>query len=372
MGVASVLVVGGGITGSVAAIALARRGVEVTLVERSPRWQGVGHGITVQGNALKVFRQIGVLDEILERGHGFDQVRMREASGDDIATITVARTGGDDLPATMGALRSDIQDVLVKRIRELGVEARLGTELLSFANVDRHVEAKLSAGTVENYDIVIAADGIKSATRKMLGVPEDKAPSGMGIWRAVVPRTPDMSISGMYYHGPQYKVGFTPISDELCYAYVLTDPVRPDNGLTDAQEMRRLLEGYHGHVDVIREGITEGTFLNFQPIEWLFVEGPWHRGRVVAIGDAVHACPPLLAQGAAQCAEDALLLADYVTREGEIENLLAAFQARRKPRVKLVVDASLQLVAWELRPDTPGADPAGVMTRSLAALALPA
>ena len=372
MTVSSVLVVGGGITGCIAAISLAQRGVEVTLVERAPQWYGVGHGITVQGNALSVFRELGVLEDILAKGHGFDQVRMRRADGTDLATITVARTGGADLPATMGALRSDIQDVLVAKIRELGIEVRLGTELTGFHNVDSHVEAGLSDGRVENYDLIIAADGIKSATRRLLGIPEDKSPTGMGIWRAVVKRKPDMNISGLYYHGPEYKVGFTPISDELAYAYVLTRPERPDNGLSDAEEMRRLLAGYAGDVPFIRDQITEETFVNFQPIEWLFVDGPWHRGRVVAVGDAVHACPPLIAQGAAQCSEDALLLADYITREGEIEVLLREFEERRKPRVKLVVDASLQLVEWEIHPETPGADPGGVMERSLRALAVPA
>lgn len=372
MTVKTVLVVGGGITGCVAAISLAQRGVDVTLVERSPQWFGVGHGITIQGNALKVFREIGAIAPILEKGHGFDQVRMHRADGTEIATVTVAKTGGDDLPATMGALRSDIQNQLVSMIRTLGIEVRLGTSLLGFQAVDDHVEAELSDGRIENYDVVIAADGIKSSTRKLLGIKEEKKPSGMGIWRAVVPRTPEMSISGLYYSGPQYKVGFTPISDDLCYAYVLTRPERPDNGLTDAQEMRRLLEGYGGDVPFIRENITEDTFLNFQPIEWLYVEGPWHRGRVVAIGDAVHACPPLIAQGAAQCSEDALLLAEYLTREGDIDRLLTEYEARRKPRVKLVVEASLQLVHWELNPDSPDADPGGVLLRSLKTLAEPA
>lgn len=372
MSVSSVLVVGGGITGCVAAIALAQRGVEVALIERSPQWYGVGHGITVQGNALKCFESIGVLEPILAKGLGFDQVLMNQADGTEIATITVARTGGEHLPATMGALRSDIQTVLVEKIRELGIEVRLGTELVQFTNVDNHVEAELSNGAIENYDLVIAADGIKSATRPMLGITEDRQPSGMGIWRAVVRRTPEMNISGLYYHGPEYKVGYTPISSDLCYAYVLTSPDRPDNGLSDAEEMRRLLAGYGGVVPFLRDQITEDTYLNFQPIEWLFVEGPWHQGRVIAIGDAVHACPPLIAQGAAQCSEDAVLLADYLTRDGDIEELLTQYEARRKPRVRLVVENSLQLVDWELHPDTPGADPGGVMMRSLKALAEPA
>jgi len=142
--------------------------------------------------------------------------------------------------------------------------------------------------------------------------------------------------------------------------------------LSDANEMKRLLEGYHGAFDFIRDNISDDDFMNFQPIEWLMVEGSWHRGRVIAVGDAVHACPPLVAQGAAQCAEDAFLLADYITREGDIEALLQQFEARRKPRVQLVVDSSLQLVEWELHPETPGAEPAALIASTLAQLAYPA
>jgi 2-polyprenyl-6-methoxyphenol hydroxylase-like FAD-dependent oxidoreductase len=181
-----------------------------------------------------------------------------------------------------------------------------------------------------------------------------------------------MDVSSVFEHGPQNRAGITPISDELCYAYVLTKPTRVDNDLTDAEEMKRLLEGYHGYFDFVRENISEGDFLSFQEIEWLSVEGSWHQGRVIAIGDAVHACPPLIAQGAAQCAEDAVLIAEYVTRDGELEALLSDFEARRKPRVKIVVDASLTLVDWELHPNTPGANAAQLMASSLAALTAPA
>lgn len=367
MKVSSVLVVGGGITGSVAAIALAERGVSVSLIERAPEWFGVGHGITVQGNALRVFRDIGVLDPILAKGHPFDSVRLRLADGTDLMTIPTPHTGGEDLPATLGAMRSDIQTVLVDRIRALGIHVRVGTELSSFRTMAEHVEVTLSTGQVETYDLVVAADGIKSATRAQLGIPDDRQPVDIGIWRAVVPRTPEMDVATLYYNGPQYKVGFTPISTDECYAYILTTPDRPANGLTDAQEFRRLLEGYGGDVPLIRDRVTEQTRLNFQIVEWLFVEGPWHAGRVIAIGDAVHACPPLIAQGAAQGCEDAWLLAEHLAGGGDVESLLTEFEERRKPRVRIVVENSLQLADWEIRP-TPDADPGGVMRRSLAAL----
>jgi 2-polyprenyl-6-methoxyphenol hydroxylase-like FAD-dependent oxidoreductase len=368
----NVLVIGGGVTGTVAAIALAQKGVTVTLIEVASKWFGVGHGITVQGNALKMFREIGVLDRILEKAHPFNDLDLCNADGSIMATLATPKTGGDDLPATMGALRSDLQAVLLDTIRDLGIDVRLGTTMASFENLDDHVSVTLSTGETYDFDLVVAADGIKSKTRVALGIPNVQAPTGLGIWRTVTERTPQMDHAAVYYHGPEYKAGFTPISDTLCYAYVLTDPVRPDNGLSDAEEMRRLLAGYHGHFDVIRENLSDDDFMNFQPIEWLFAEGSWHQGRVIAIGDAVHACPPLIAQGAAQCTEDAVLLADYATRDGDMEQLLTEYEVRRKARVKIVVDASLQLVEWELHPETPGANPGAVMGASLGALTQPA
>lgn len=370
MTVQNVLVIGGGITGTVAAIALAQKGVKVTMLEIAPQWFGVGHGITVQGNLLKVFKAIGAYDEIAAKGHTFNNMRLFNADGSPIAEIPIAHTGGDDLPSTMGALRSDLQDVLVNKFHDLGIEIHLGTTMTSYENKADSIDVTLSDGSVKNFDLVIAADGIKSPTRKMLGSKHDKKQTGLGIWRVVTKRSPEMDASGMAYGGDEYKAGYTPISKDLCYCFVLTQPVRPDNGLTDAQEMKRLLSSYHGHFDFIRENIQEDDYMNFTPIEWLFIDDePWHDGRLIAIGDAVHACPPLIAQGAAQCSEDAYVLAQYVTREGDMEQLLTDYTNARKARLKIVVDASLQLVDWEIHPETPGANPGALMASSLKQLA---
>ena len=374
MAVQNVLIVGGGITGTVAAVALAQRGVKVTLVERSPQWYGVGHGITLQGNALKMFNSIGVFSDMIEKGHGFDWLGMYHASGAQVGKMPAAKTGGEDLPATMGALRSDVQNVLLEKIHELGVDVRLGTELAKFENHANGVTATLSDGKVEEYDLIVGADGIKSTIRGMLGITHDKKSSGMGIWRVVTKRTPEMDYSGLAFGGPEYKAGFTPISKDLCYGFVLTKPVREANGLSDADEMRRLLEGYHGHFDFIRDNIKDDDFMNFQEIEWLFVDDqPWHQGRVIAIGDAVHACPPLIAQGGAQCAEDAVVLAEMVTKDGDLEEILTAYEARRKPRVGLVVNSTMKLVELEINGGPEAGEEAGkIMGMALGALTAPA
>ena len=370
MAVQNVLVVGGGITGTVAAVELARRGVKVTLVERAPQWFGVGHGITLQGNALRVFKMIGAYDRMAEKGQGFNELEMYTADGHKIARMPAPKMGGPELPSTMGALRSDIQDVLVDMIHELGVEVKLGTELKSFTNEANSVTAHLSDGTDPSFDLIIAADGIKSTARKMVGITHDKKSSGLGIWRVVTKRKPEMDCSAVAFGGPQYKAGYTPISEDLCYAFVLTKPQRPDNGLSDADEMRRLLEGYHGHFDFIRDNIKDDDYMNFQEIEWLWaVDESWHQGRVIVTGDAVHACPPLIAQGGAQCAEDAYLLVDYVTRDGDLDTLLTEYEERRKSRTDLVVKNTLRLVDLEIAGGPEAGQEAGqIMGATMAAM----
>ena len=96
MAVSKVLVVGGGITGSVLAIALAQRGVTVDLVEISPQWFGVGHGITIQGNALRMLRAVGVLDRVLAGAQPFDRMRLRRADADPDVTCALTLCGPDN------------------------------------------------------------------------------------------------------------------------------------------------------------------------------------------------------------------------------------------------------------------------------------
>lgn len=83
------------------------------------------------------------------------------------------------------------------------------------------------------------------------------------------------------------------------------------------------------------------------------------------IGDAAHACPPLIAQGAAMCAEDAVVLAELVTGAEPLDQALDTFMARRLPRVRVVLENSLRLADWEIHPDTPDADPGRIMSETL-------
>ena len=181
----------------------------------------------------------------------------------------------------------------------------------------------------------------------------------MGIWRTVAKRPAEMDCSELYYGGPKYKAGYTPISEDLCYAFLLEENL--DRSFVGEGPNGALLkergQGYGGIWGQVRDSLADDAIVNYQWIEAICVDSPWHRGRSIIIGDAAHACPPLIAQGAAMCAEDAVILAEMLTSGDTVDDVLPAFMERRFPRVKMVLDNSLTLAEWEIHPETAGRRP---------------
>jgi len=370
MPVHKVLVVGGGITGSVLSLALAQRGADVDLVEISPQWFGVGHGITIQGNALKALRSVGVLERVLARAVPFDIMRLRRADGGLITELSTPHTGGPDLPSTAGALRSDLQNALCDAVYAQGVQVRLGLTVAKLDHASDHVDVTFTDSSVGRYDLVVGADGVNSAVRGLIGIDAKPRPVGMSIFRVVAERPAEMDCAEVYYGGPRFKAGYSPISPDQCYAYLLDENL--DVSLIGPRAplslMRERGAGYGGIWGKIIASLPDDTAVDYRWIEAVLVDEPWHRGRAMVVGDAAHACPPLIAQGAAMCMEDAVLLAELATGDEPLEEALEHFMSRRLPRVRMVLRNSLQLADWEINPGTPGADPARIMSETLESL----
>jgi 2-polyprenyl-6-methoxyphenol hydroxylase-like FAD-dependent oxidoreductase len=372
--VGTALVVGGGAAGAATAILLAEAGVAVDLVEAQPEVSALGSGITLQGNALRVLRRLEVLEQCAALGYECSGLLVRAADPDAtvLAQLPDLRFGGPDLPGTMGMYRPDLARVLMARADEVGVTARFATTVEALDQDPDGVDARFSDGTERRYDLVVGADGVRSATRHLLGVPLDTRALGMGAWRMVAPRPDEVTTAQLFFGGPCYIAGITPTGPDTAYWFLVEDAQDRTSQTPDEQldAFRELSRAYHGPWDEVRDRFDEPARLNYTWFETHLLDAPWHRGRVVLVGDAVHVCPPTIAQGAAAALEDAEVLGDLVTAHDSLDDALAAFTGRRYDRVRTVVEASLQMAQWNLdhvQGDVPG------LTRRIAELvAVPA
>lgn len=206
-----VLVIGGGAAGNAVTILLRRDGIEVDLVEAKDDWNATaGSGITLQGNALRVLRELGVWDDVKASGFAFGSVGITAPDGTVLHVQRDLRTGGDDLPATVGMQRPRLQHILIEAVRASGATVRLGTTATIENQDDTGVSVRLSDGSKHRYDLVIAADGLGSATRAQIGITDKPEPTGMAIWRAAAPRPAGVERTDLAYGGAAFIMRLLP------------------------------------------------------------------------------------------------------------------------------------------------------------------
>ncbi|MFC8230296.1 FAD-dependent oxidoreductase [Streptomyces sp. NPDC057287] len=367
----TVLVIGGGAAGNAVTVLLCRAGLDVDLIEAKDDWNATaGSGITLQGNALRVLRELGVWEQVEASGYGFGSVGITAPDGTVLHAQDDIRSGGDDLPATVGMQRPRLQQILIDAVRASGAHVRLGVKATTLDQDGDGVTARFTDGTEGRYDLVIAADGLGSTTRAAIGITAKPEPTGMAIWRIAAPRPAGLTRTDLAYGGPAHIAGYCPTSETTLYAYVVEAnrdraSIPPESY---ADEMRGLASAYGGFWPEITAHIADPVQVNYTWFDRMLVEGSWHRGRVVLIGDAAHCCPPTLAQGAALSLEDAWVLAQMLTASGNWDDsLLQAYYERRITRVRPVVEASVQIGQWQLD-GARDADVPGLMGRTMTML----
>jgi 2-polyprenyl-6-methoxyphenol hydroxylase-like FAD-dependent oxidoreductase len=367
-----VLIIGGGFSGMSAAIELRKRGAEVDLVELDAGWRNYGAGISLGGPTLRAFKQLGILDAFLREGCGSDGLQALLPDGSPLATLPTPRVAGPDVPGSGGILRPVLARILAEATRASGASVHLGCTFTRIVQDAEGVDVDFTDGQRRRYELVIGADGLYSKTREALfpGAPQPRY-SGQAVWRAVLPRPPEVQ-GAMMWMG-RVKPGVNPVSKEQMYLF-LTEH-RPNNEHVDpatfADTLRALLAPFPAPLlQRIREQIGPDSQIVFRPLEALLMPRPWFTGRAVLIGDTVHATTPHLASGACIGIEDALVLAEELERHADVTQALAAFEARRWERCRMVVENSLRLGEIEMT----GGDKeehAQIMRASLIALAQP-
>lgn len=368
-----ILIIGGGFSGMSAAIQLRKQGHEVDLVEIDPGWRSYGAGISLGGATLRAFRTLGILDAFLQHGSAADGVHICLPHGPKVAELPTPRIAGPDIPGGGAIMRPVLARILAEATRASGANVRLGCTFTSIRQDAEGVDVGFTDGTQRRYGLVIGADGLYSKVRQTVfpGAPTPQY-SGQAVWRAVLPRPPEVT-TAMMWMGPRVKPGVNPVSATEMYLFV-TEP-RPTNDHVDPAQFAGLLRGLLADfpaptVQAIRAQIDETSQIVYRPLEGMLMPRPWFQGRVVLIGDTVHATTPHLASGACIGIEDALVLAEEVGRSAPIADALAAFESRRWERCRMVVQNSARLGEIEVA----GGDKeehGRIMRDSLMALAQP-
>jgi 2-polyprenyl-6-methoxyphenol hydroxylase-like FAD-dependent oxidoreductase len=330
------VVVGGGVGGLTAAVALHQQGRSVTVCEQAPSLEPVGSGISLAPNALRALDVIGLGKQARELAaiQGVGGIRRSDGAW-------LVRTDMQWMVDRYGdpfviALRAELVALLVAALPEGSVLT--GTPV-------RGVDAATGVVTLDNgeltADLVVAADGIRSPIRGSL-FPQHPGPrySGATTWRFVVPE-PVGGYRPSETWGNGDVFGIMPLSSSrvYCYASALTPP-----GIVHEDERAELLRRFGDWHEPIGELLRSADTAQVLHNDVHTIADPlpaYHSGKVALLGDAVHAMSPNLGQGGCQAIEDAVVLAHEVSRtDHDLPAALQAYTAARKPRTEMIVRRS--------------------------------
>jgi 2-polyprenyl-6-methoxyphenol hydroxylase-like FAD-dependent oxidoreductase len=326
------IVVGAGIGGLAAAIALEQAGVEPIVIEQAPELHEAGFGLVVSANAVTALRSLGLRDGVAARGTRVRRAEVRNPRGDLLTRIDYEALGWE----TYGILRAELQQAMLQAVP--AGRLCLATTCIG-ASEDGQV--LLDGADAAVADIVIGADGIRSTVRRSLFGKEPLRYGGHRAWRAGA-RFDDERVRDRFVEvwGVGGGFGFGPAGPDRVYWYCFE--AVPERAPAPDRPRDEFLRRYGAWFDPI-PALIESTDPDAIEPTFTYDRRPrrsWGRGRVTLLGDAAHPMKPNIGQGAAQALEDAVVLASCVAANRDAEEALRTYERRRVRRANGIVRAS--------------------------------
>jgi FAD-dependent urate hydroxylase len=324
-----ILIVGAGVAGLALARALRQNGGIAEIIERNAVWSDSGTGMYLPGNAMRALRALGLEAGIAGLGARIETQRFCDHRGRLLSEVDLGSVWGETGPC-VAVHRADLHATL--REHEGALPIRMGVTLASLDQADDSARVLLSDGTRETYDLVVGADGIGSAVRRLVF-------NGAGLhaldqlgWRFVI-RCPAQVTTWSVFMSRKSACLTVPVGGGRAYCYL--DLMGTDSPATPGG-LQEILADFTAPAIAIHEAPVGDVAVHAATIEEVVLDR-WTRGRVLLVGDAAHAMSPNMAQGAAMALEDAIVLADCLSEQPTVERALSAFEARRRPRVDWVL-----------------------------------
>jgi 2-polyprenyl-6-methoxyphenol hydroxylase-like FAD-dependent oxidoreductase len=334
-----VLIVGCGIGGATAAYALRREGLDVHCIDIKTERPITGAGICLLHNSIRALSAIGLAKACLDNGLPFEVFRQFDSDG------TVRST--HPMPPSCGIRRTELGRILETAAEQAGAVVERGLTVEDLTDRGDCVEVRFSNGRQASYDLVVAADGAYSNLRRRVFGPEH-APrfAGQSGWRFNAPRPMDVDGFCLFRTARGDAVGAFPTSKDTCYLFYLEsskEAIRIPEDKADILIRERLAQFTAPFIKSSLDQITDARQVIFRPFDIMLAPAPWHRGRVVLLGDAAHSPTPQMTSGGGMAIEDAAVLAQCLANVDPVGDALKHYSARRFDRVKTIYDASLQL-----------------------------
>lgn len=319
-----VLIVGAGIAGLTAAASFRMFGWDVEVFERSAEPREIGAGLYIKENSFEILDHLGLTEEIMAAGRRISEARIID---EDKVLVTSRDLSCERLVVV---LRSDLQQALRQRAEELGAVLTTNAHVVA---ADPRGILRFADGSEEHADLVIGADGLNSKVRDSLDLMRARYALGDGATRVLVPRDPnEPDVSTEYWSG-NLRVGIAPCSQDHTYMFII-GPEKDHRATHVPLDMNYWTRNFPHLEHYFRQVTVENSIHHRHSVVHC---DSWVKGNVAIIGDAAHAQPPNLGQGAGVSMAAAWELAETLAVfQDDIPTALDTWHKTARPRIDMV------------------------------------
>lgn len=338
------LIIGGGIGGLAVALALRQAGVAATVFERAPALQEVGAGIGIGANGMYALEKLGVAEAVKKAGANVDRIEIRDQDGKTLSALTSVPLERQLGVGTTLVHRADLHTALAKELDANSIQ--LDREFVGFDQNETGVAARFADGSEAHGSLLIGADGLFSKVRAQLWGAEPPRFAGYTSCRGVLAQAPQGFPSGTGFEawGRGRRFGLFHIGRGRAYWYATWNA--PAGEAEAGEELKHYLQEIFAEwaapvpqalattpaATLIRTDICDRPALP-----------RWGSRRVTLLGDAAHPTTPNLGQGACMAIEDAVVLAQCLSRQPDHAAALRTYENRSGARTASIVSASRRM-----------------------------
>jgi 2-polyprenyl-6-methoxyphenol hydroxylase-like FAD-dependent oxidoreductase len=329
------VVIGAGIGGLAAAIALRRAGVDVRVFERAPEIREVGAGISLWANAIRALTLLGVDEAVRAASVSYAVGGLRTSDGAVLSAISDGELTRLFRTPVIVLHRADLQAALLAALPPAVVH--LNAVCTGFEQDEAGVTVTFADRRDVRGDFLVGADGLRSVVRAALHGHEEPRYAGCTAWRAVVDFGDPVRATETWGQGQVF--GHVPISRGRVYWYAAKSVPPGGHSANAREELLDLFKGWHTPIEALIAATPATAILRND----LFDRPPlrqWGSGRVTLLGDAAHPMTPFLGQGACQALEDAVVLAHVLSGTPDLTAALRGYESHRISRANAFVTRS--------------------------------